>query len=445
METKEKRRSTAERRTADRTKPADRARSAERTRTADRAKASERTKPADRTRTADRAKTAERTKPADRTRTAERTRPADRAKSTERTRPVDRAKSTERTRPANRPRSESKAEPKSALKTAPKTERKTAPTERRRKTGAATIPDREERRRRVQRSREAKAGTPGKAQRVVRPPREDIPRIVYTPPKPMRRGRFLWKLVSMAAVVAAVFMGLSVFFRVETITVAGADKYTPWMIRQAAGVQTGDPLLSIGEARVASRIITELPYIDEVKVGVRLPGTVEIQVTELQVTYAVQDEAGSWWLISSAGRAVEQAAADKAQSYTRIGGVTIRTPQQGEQVRALADRITDPTDPAAVSEDQAGPDERLDALIMVMTALEENRIIGKVARIDVTDPGDIRLEYPQLLTVRLGDTRRMDYKIGYLAAAVGQLSRNQSGELDLTLQYSEDAVFTPAR
>jgi hypothetical protein len=105
----------------------------------------------------------------------------------------------------------------------------------------------------------------------------------------------------------------------------------------------------------------------------------------------------------------------------------------------------DPGEGTSVTQDQSQADEQLSALITVMTALEEKRIIGEVAKIDVTDPGDIRLEYPQLLTVLLGGSERMDYKIGYLAAAVEQLSDSQSGELDLSLEYREEAIFTPSR
>jgi cell division protein FtsQ len=293
--------------------------------------------------------------------------------------------------------------------------------------------------------RTAKKQNPPAMRRVVRPPREEIPEVIYTAPKPLTRGRFALSLVSVAAVVAAVFLGLSVFFRVETIAVAGAEKYTPWMIRQAAGVEPGDALLSIGEARVASRIRMKLPYVDEIKVGIRLPGTVEIQITELQVTYSIEDENGAWWLISADGRAVEQVTLDKALSYTRVEGLTIRTPQPGEQVQAIPGQIIDPDEGTSVTMEQAYADDQLDALITVMTALEANRIIGQVARIDVTNPADIRLEYPQLLTVLLGDSQRMDYKVSYLAAAVAQLSDSQSGELDLSLQYREDAIFTPSR
>ena len=321
---------------------------------------------------------------------------------------------------------------------------KAAP-QRRRKTGAATNPDRAERQRRTTMRRTTKKQNPPAKRRVVRPPQEEIPEIIYTAPKPLTRGRFALSLVSVAAVAAAVFLTMSLFFRVETIAVAGAEKYTPWMIRQAAGVEPGDALLSIGEARVASRIRMNLPYVDEIKVGVRLPGTVEIQITELQVTYSIEDENGAWWLISSDGRAVEQVTLDKALSYTRVEGLAIRTPQPGQQVQAIPGQIIDPDEGTAESQDQADADEQLGALVAIMTALEHNRIIGEIALIDVTDVTAIRMEYPQLLTVSLGNAERMDYKIAYLAAAVEELADSQSGELDLSLEYSEDAVFTPVR
>lgn len=321
---------------------------------------------------------------------------------------------------------------------------KAAP-QRRRKTAAAAAPDRAERQRRTTQRRMTKSKNPPARRRVVRAPQEDIPEIIYTAPKPLTRGRFALSLVSMVAVVAAVFLGLSVFFRVETITVAGAEKYSPWMVRQAAGVEPGDALLSIGEARVASRIRMKLPYVDEIKVGVRLPGTVEIQITELQVTYSIEDENGAWWLISADGRAVEQVSLDKALGYTRVEGLAIRAPQPGAPVQALPGQIIDPDEGTAVEQDQSDADQQLAALIDITTALEEYRIIGQIALIDLTDVANIRLDYPHLLTVRLGGSERLNYKISYLAAAVEELQDNQNGELDVSFEFTESAVFTPAR
>ena len=350
----------------------------------------------------------------------------------------------QRKRPAAAPQRRKSAASKAAPQRRKSAEAAAAPQRRHRSTTAVN-PDRAERQRRTAARRTTKSKNPPARRRVVRPPQEEIPEIIYTAPKPLTRGRFALSLVSVAAVAAAVFLALSVFFRVETIAVAGAEKYTPWMIRQAAGVEPGDALLSIGEARVASRIRMKLPYVDEIKVGIRLPGTVEIQVTELQVTYSIEDENGAWWLISADGRAVEQVTLDKALGYTRVEGLAIRTPQPGAAVQALPGQLIDPDEGTAIEQDQADADEQLSALIAIMTALEHNRIIGEIALINVTDVNAIRLEYPQLLTVRLGGAERMDYKIGYLAAAVEELADTQSGELDLSLEYSEDAIFTPAR
>lgn len=291
----------------------------------------------------------------------------------------------------------------------------------------------------------------------VRTPAEEVPEVVYTPPRRLSRGRFALTLLSMAAVVLAVLMGLSVFFRVETVMVSGADSYTPWMIREASGIAEGESLLQISEPKIASRIIDRLPYVDEVKVSVTLPGTVNIAVTELQVTYAIQSGDGSWWLISSGGRVVEQTAS--AGSFTRVEGLKLRDPEPQAQaqawVQAAAPETTAPqeaSEPAdetkpvnpAPPEDQQIADETLSTLLTLLGELERNRIIGEVSIIDVTDPGDIRLEFGQRLVVRLGGNERMSYKVAYMASALEQLGEGAGGELDLTLEYSEEALYTPA-
>ena len=99
--------------------------------------------------------------------------------------------------------------------------RKTAQSANRRRAAAGTG----ERRRQQASNRDPAAQRAQK--RVVRPPKENIPEVVYTMPKPFRKGRFLLKLVSVAAVVLALMLAVSIFFKVDTITVAGAQKYTP--------------------------------------------------------------------------------------------------------------------------------------------------------------------------------------------------------------------------
>lgn len=291
--------------------------------------------------------------------------------------------------------------------------------------------------------------------RVVRPPREDIPRVVYTMPKPFSRGVFLLRLISVAAVVAAVMMCLSLFFRVDQVVVSGAEKYTPYNIMEASGISQGDSLLSISDARVAGKIKLALPYVDEVRVGIKLPGTVQIEITELQMTYAIRATDNSWWLIASDGRVIEQIPSSAASGYTRIFGVEADGPRADHQVVAAEPNQPQPSEaPTDPSEAESQPTlpttaaqitgaQRLQVLLTILSGLEDNGIIGQVESIDVTNLNNITMEYAQRLTLILGTSENLPYKIAYMAQAISQLPDYETGELDVSFKYSEKALLNP--
>ena len=56
------------------------------------------------------------------------------------------------------------------------------------------------------------------------------------------RGRFgpLFKLLCVVAVVVALTVGATVFFRVEQVTVSGNRRYTEEEIIAASGIELGD-------------------------------------------------------------------------------------------------------------------------------------------------------------------------------------------------------------
>ena len=65
--------------------------------------------------------------------------------------------------------------------------------------------------------------------------------VVYMPPKPFNRNRFLLHLATVAAVVVAILLGISLFFKVnpDKILVSGNYKYTEWDIAEASGLKGG--------------------------------------------------------------------------------------------------------------------------------------------------------------------------------------------------------------
>ena len=84
--------------------------------------------------------------------------------------------------------------------------------------------------------------------------RNDTPAIIYTQPATFNRDRLLIQLLTVTAVVAALVLGMSVFFKVKTITVAGAETHSAWAIREASGIKEGDSLLTFSKAKASAKI-----------------------------------------------------------------------------------------------------------------------------------------------------------------------------------------------
>ncbi|MEE1327676.1 MAG: FtsQ-type POTRA domain-containing protein [Oscillospiraceae bacterium] len=282
--------------------------------------------------------------------------------------------------------------------------------------------------------------------RVSSPKRYTQP-VVYTQPKVFNRNRLLLQLLIICASVLAMVMALSVFFKVEVIKVSGAKAYSEWDVREASGIEIGDNLLTFSEPRASGQIQAKLPYVNEVRIGIKLPDTVIIYIEELEVAYAAKCSNGIWWLITSEGRVVEQIDDVRAESYTKIEGIMLDNPVVNESAVALEDspqgvdpsQSTEETQVVTVTNAQ-----RLSAALTILQALENNGIVGEAASVNVTNLNAIVLWYGTRFQVNLGDISNVDVKIAWMNTAIGQLSEYDRGILDVSFTSWEDEVgFTP--
>ena len=273
------------------------------------------------------------------------------------------------------------------------------------------------------------------------------PAVHYNQPTPFNGRRLAIQLGLVAALVAAILMGVSVFFKVENVRVYGNEKYDSWTICEASGIDDGENLMTFGAVRACGKIMEELPYVQKVRIGVTLPNTVNIYVEEYAVVYSIEDVTGSWWLISSDGKVVAQTDAGAATAHTQIKGVRLKSPVVSETAVAEEGQPETATNAAGeviqIPVITTGAD-RLNAAMAVMTSLEKCNVLGQIASIDVTKPGDMTAWYGERFEVLLGDTAKMDKKIAWLRDAVAQMAGYQNGTLDLTFTtYPNQAGFTP--
>ena len=260
------------------------------------------------------------------------------------------------------------------------------------------------------------------------------PEVVYIPAKPFSRNRLILRLITIAAVVIAMTIGISIFFKVEHITVSGAEKYTEWDVREASGIRDGENLLAFGKAKACGRIRTALPYVDEVRIGIKLPNTVNIYIKELDVVYSIKAVDGTTWLVTCDGRIVEQTEGSAAARYTNVLGVQLENPQVGQQAVAFEPAKPEPdateasTEPVQVITAQ----KRLETALAILRCLEAEGVIGTAASVDVTEMAALQLWYGTQYQVELGDDSRLAEKIHTMKAAIDQMGDYQSGILDVS-------------
>lgn len=268
----------------------------------------------------------------------------------------------------------------------------------------------------------------GKKRRPASPgPKKPAPEVVYTQPEHFNKARFLVRLLTVVAVVIAITFGMSIFFKVDNITVTGGEKYTAWEVAEASGIKDGENLLGLNKAKISGRIMAALPYVSSVRIGIKLPDTVNIEIVEREVVYSVAADDESWWLIACDGTVVENIAASVSGEYTKIKGVTLKSPQVGKSAVAAEPEASDTETPVTVFGSQ-----RLSAVVSILQELEANGILGQMVSVDVSDMDDIELWYGQRYQVLLGDSNRLGEKIRYMKQMINQLGDYQTGIIDVS-------------
>ena len=277
--------------------------------------------------------------------------------------------------------------------------------------------------------------------KVVKEEPRPLQDVVYIPPKPFMRNRMLLRLATVAAVVLALVLAMAVFFRVEHIHVSGMDQYTAWDISQASGIEKGESLFSLGLPGAAAKV-KALPYVKDVRINIKLPNMVLIEITEVRVTYAVKAQDDDWWLIDSGGRVIEKVAPNEQDKYTKILGVHLLNPKVGQQ--SVAHETAKPevdaegnTIPVTVTAAQ-----QLTVALSIADQLEANGVIGQAASIDVNDMGNIQVWYGEQYQIKLGDDSQLPHKINLAKGAIDELSKesHNSGVLDVSFTVDKTGV-----
>lgn len=227
----------------------------------------------------------------------------------------------------------------------------------------------------------------------------------------------------MIAVIAALVVGATVFFRLQNIQVMGAQRYSTQQIIAASGAIQGENLFAMNKFDMAAQIRYQLPYVEGVNIRRALPDTLLITVTETGAAAAVESNQGRW-LISRSGKVLERA--EEETQVISVTGLTAVDPQAGEMLQ--------------VEEELQS---RKDGLQALLKSLDGCGLLGEVTALDLRSAAYIIMQVGDRFTVKLPGSGDFDYLLGAMNATIEKLEPYESGTLDLTAK-DYTVVFSPA-
>lgn len=285
----------------------------------------------------------------------------------------------------------------------------------------------------------------------------------YTPGAPRRQRRVTQaellrrrnrrRALGVLGVLAALALGaiLSVnllfkvtAFRVETFdhtTPADTGIYTEDDIIAALGIETGTNLFGFSATEKTVQLQAQFPYLDNVAVGVQLPGTVVIQVQPATERFACA-YVGGWVVLSDSLKILR---VDGAQPE----GLTVLACSLPADFNPIAGQFVSPQSYNSLLEGEPATAETsqqtaTDVLMQLLEDLEAEGLQDGVTQIDVTDLSQIQFTYQDRIQVVVGNSNRMDYKVRLAAVAILDpdkgLSASDKGTLDVSYQQTDGEI-----
>lgn len=289
----------------------------------------------------------------------------------------------------------------------------------------------------------ARAARNAKARGVVSP---KVANRSFYRPKKKRSGALNVLMVTLLLVFLA-SVGVTVFFNVRQINVAGDSPYSVAQIKNVCGITKSRNILFINTDDLEKKVERELPYIAECSIDRRLPSTVTINVKKADVLGVAQAAAGQWTVLSTDGKILETATNLTTVSANDVVGTPTYTPEYGSAAElaesrklpvlaglAVKDNVTDGfiTDHTVL--------EHINRFVNIKNAFE--RVKMKLTSISYGERG-YEAEYDKRIVVIFGketDEKTVVHRMEELHALIfdnGYIAENDMGEV----RFNKNRVY----
>ena len=223
-------------------------------------------------------------------------------------------------------------------------------------------------------------------------------------------------LTIMALVAICIVLSLTVFFKIDDISVEGKTKYNTDDIIASSLINKGDNLLLCNTSNGIEKIKNDYSYIEDVRIDKKLFNKIVITVKEADPASIVESD-GKYIVLSKSGKIIEIADRKKYDVPTVLGA-----------------KLSD----IRLSSNVKYSDENLKKYLdKILNALSKYNI-GDVRTVDISNTSYITLVKSNGFKVVIGNFENVDYK---LRTAANILKKNvkdtDKGTLDVSLASAD--------
>ncbi len=226
-----------------------------------------------------------------------------------------------------------------------------------------------------------------------------------------RRQRFfhtIGRILFLGILLAAAILALTVFFKVDTITVEGAQKYRAEEIVAGMDVKQGDNLYLWNKVKVCDAMLEKFPYLQSVQIRRHLPNALVVTVTECSASVAIASN-GGYLLLSKEGKALEQSATSNGLPV--VTGMTLSDVPLGK----------------ILTEDSSKSAEEL---LTILQTLDAADMLGDLNFINLSDLRDIHIGYQKRFDIRVNSVDNLAYYLRFAQTVIeDRLSPSDIGQL----------------
>lgn len=230
--------------------------------------------------------------------------------------------------------------------------------------------------------------------------------------KRQQRYRFLYKAFTLALIVCAGVLALTLFFKVDTVRIQGRSRYADAELLETAGIEKGDNLFLFSRSAVRKRLFDAYPYLDTAIVERKLPNKIVIRVADAKPAVAIGSET-TYYYMDAGGKLLEQVAVDQLGEVPVVTGVTIEDAEVGKRLNMRRN-------------------ENLRQLSQLLTSLDANDLMDRVDFINLSEMNNVRVGCDGHMYIRFGTLEDLDKKMRFAQKFVAETSASLYCEIEVS-------------